>query len=168
MAINEGNYMNYPWLENSFNTPVSQFQGLGEMMGKGVDTANSGASKIGKFMGQPGMNTTLSGLAQLILAGGGVQGMPVNAVANGVNAMARSNDAGLVANRGNVLLTKEEPPIKEEPPVALRPLSDYTFGSTPSGEGSRLASVSSDITKRKPNELWNPWSVESILRRGGR
>lgn len=129
------------------NLPVSQFQGLGEMMGKGADAANGLATGVGKFMGKPNMPGTLSNLAKMILAGGGVQGMPVNAIAKGANDMAIQKQHADLLNKAFTL-----PPTK--------PQAGSTTPNTPTPPAAppttRLGSLNESVFNRKPPELLPP------------
>jgi hypothetical protein len=158
-------------LESPMKSQVSQYQGLGDMMSKGVDESNKFAGRVGKVMAKPGMPTMLSGLGQMVLAGGGVQNMPINAIANGINKMATTQDNAKIINKGNLIPPTQRQPMPQRQLMPqslpmqnmskLNPATDYTFGS------SRLKSLN-EFDSQKEMETPSELALNRMMKLGFR
>lgn len=130
------------------NTPVSQYQGLGDMMGKGVAPLNNVAGKIGRFMAKPNMPGVISNLGKMVLAGGGVQGQPVNAIAKGANDMALQKQYADILNKGYTIPKTQQPTITTpSTPVA---------SAVPERPMTRMGSLKNSVFNKKEEELLPP------------
>lgn len=101
---------------------ASQYQGLGDMMGKGIETGNNYMGKFGGMMTGKNMPGILSNLGQMILAGGRVQGMPVNAIANAANKMAEQKQRADFLNKLLTIPNAQGQQTQQTPQSVASPL----------------------------------------------